>query len=77
MDAHHERMMARMDSQLQKIGATLDDFEEGLNKMDTTDLEANRESRRRQRSSRTPLKKRQRWKLSKHCRTHMGTDIEP
>jgi hypothetical protein len=39
LDGHHERMMARMDSQLEE--ATVDVFEEMLNKMDTTDLQAN------------------------------------
>jgi hypothetical protein len=43
LDAFHERMMARMGSQLEKMEAAVDVFEEGLNKMDTTDLEANRE----------------------------------
>jgi hypothetical protein len=42
-DAHHERMMDRIDSQLEKMEATVDVFEEGLNKGDTKDLEANRE----------------------------------
>jgi hypothetical protein len=35
--------MARMDSQLEKMEDTMDVFKEKLNKMDTTDLEANRE----------------------------------
>jgi hypothetical protein len=39
-DAHHERM-TRMDSQLQKIKAMVDVFEERLNKMNTMNLEAN------------------------------------
>jgi hypothetical protein len=36
-------MMARIDSQLEKMEAAVDVFEEGLKKLDTTDLEANRE----------------------------------
>jgi hypothetical protein len=43
LDAHHKRMMARVDSQLEKMEATVDVFEERLNRMDTTDLEANQE----------------------------------
>jgi hypothetical protein len=43
LDVHHERMMARMDFQLEKMEATVDVFEEKLNKMDISDLEANRE----------------------------------
>jgi hypothetical protein len=35
--------MARMNSQLEKMEAAVDVFEERLNKMATTDLEANRE----------------------------------
>jgi hypothetical protein len=42
--AYHERMMARMDSQLEKIEAVVDVFEERLNGMDTADVEANRET---------------------------------
>jgi cytochrome c553 len=41
LDAHYERMMARMGSQLEKIEATVDIFQGRLNKMDTMDLEAN------------------------------------
>jgi hypothetical protein len=41
LDACHERMMARMDSQLDKIEAMVDVFEERLTKMDTMNLEAN------------------------------------
>jgi hypothetical protein len=40
-DGHHERAVARMDSQLEKKEDAVDVFEEGLDKMDTTDLEAN------------------------------------
>jgi hypothetical protein len=36
--------MARMDSLLEKMETTVDVFEESLNIMDTTDLEANRET---------------------------------
>lgn len=43
LHAHHERMMGRMDSHLDKIEATVDVFKESLNKMDTMDLEANQE----------------------------------
>jgi hypothetical protein len=43
IDAHHERMMSRMDSQLEKIEAPMDVFEERLKKMDTADFEAIRE----------------------------------
>jgi hypothetical protein len=35
-------MTARMDSQLEKMEAMVDVFEERLKKMDTTDFEANR-----------------------------------
>jgi hypothetical protein len=41
LDAHHERMMARMVSQPKKMEAVVDVFKEKLKKMDTTDLEAN------------------------------------
>jgi hypothetical protein len=41
LDAHHERMIARMDSQLEKMEAAVDVSEERLNKMDTTLLEVN------------------------------------
>jgi phage-related minor tail protein len=41
--AHHKRMMARMDSQIEKMEDAVNVFKERLNKMDTTDLEANRE----------------------------------
>jgi hypothetical protein len=34
-------MMARMDSQPEKMEAVIDVFEEGLDKMDTTELEDN------------------------------------
>jgi hypothetical protein len=40
-DAPHERIMATMDSQLEKMEAVVDVFEERLNKIDTMDLEAN------------------------------------
>jgi hypothetical protein len=40
LDAHHKWIIARMDSQLVKMEATVDVFEERFNKMDTTDLEA-------------------------------------
>jgi hypothetical protein len=43
LDAHHERMMGWMDSQLEKMEGAVDVFEERFNKMNTTDLEANRE----------------------------------
>jgi hypothetical protein len=43
LDAHHESMMAKSDSQLEKKEAAMDVSEERLNKMDTMDLEANRE----------------------------------
>lgn len=42
--AHHDRMKSRMDSQVEKMGATVDVFEEKLNEMDTMDLEGNREN---------------------------------
>jgi hypothetical protein len=42
LDAHHERMTARIDSQIEKMEAAVNVFEERLNKMDATDLEANR-----------------------------------
>jgi hypothetical protein len=42
LDAHHERMV-RKDSQLEKIEAAVEVFEERLNKTDTVDFEANRE----------------------------------
>jgi hypothetical protein len=41
LGAHYERMMARMESQLEQMEAALDVFKERLNKMDTTNLEAN------------------------------------
>jgi hypothetical protein len=40
---HRERMMARMDFQLEKKEAMVNVFEERSNKMDVTDLEASRE----------------------------------
>jgi hypothetical protein len=40
-DALRERMMASMDSQVGKMEAMVDIFEERMNKMDTVDLEAN------------------------------------
>jgi hypothetical protein len=40
LDAYHERVMARMYSQLEKMKAAENVFEERLNKMDTTDFEA-------------------------------------
>jgi hypothetical protein len=43
LDAHHERMMTRMDSEPEKIEATVDVFEGRLNKMDTILLEASRD----------------------------------
>jgi hypothetical protein len=41
--AHHERMMARMDTQIEKMEAVVDVFEERLHKMDTKDLEGKQE----------------------------------
>jgi hypothetical protein len=41
LDAHHERMMARMDSQTEKIEDAVDVFKDRLNKMDTADFEVN------------------------------------
>jgi hypothetical protein len=46
LDVHHEKMMVRMNSQLEKMDAAVDVFEERLNRMDTTELEVNRESRK-------------------------------
>jgi hypothetical protein len=36
--AHHESMMAKMESQLEEMKTAVDVAEERLNKMDTTDL---------------------------------------
>lgn len=41
LDGHCGKMMASMDSQLEKKEAAVDVFEERLDKMDTKDLEAN------------------------------------
>jgi hypothetical protein len=38
LDACHERMIVRMDSQLDKMEAAVDVFDERLNQMDTMDL---------------------------------------
>jgi hypothetical protein len=38
LDAHHERMMARMDSQLETTEVAVYIVEERMNKLDTTDL---------------------------------------
>jgi hypothetical protein len=43
LNAHHERMMVRMDLQLEKIEAAPDKFEEILKKMDITNLDASQE----------------------------------
>jgi predicted glycosyltransferase len=43
LNAHYERIMTRTDSQLETMEAARDISEEMLNKMDSTDLEANRE----------------------------------
>jgi hypothetical protein len=45
-DAHHKWMRARIDSQREKMEATVDVFNERLNKMDTMDLDANQEIQR-------------------------------
>jgi hypothetical protein len=42
LNAHHKRVMARMDSQLEKMEAVEDVFDKRFNKMDITLLEANR-----------------------------------
>jgi hypothetical protein len=41
IEAHHKKMMAIMDSQLEEMEAAVDVFKERLNKMETTDLETN------------------------------------
>jgi hypothetical protein len=41
LDAHHKKMMARMDSQLEKMDTTI--LEANREKMEATDLEANPE----------------------------------
>jgi hypothetical protein len=41
LDAHHKRMMARMDFKLEEMEDVVDIFEDRLNKMDTKGFEAN------------------------------------
>jgi hypothetical protein len=60
VDAHHERMMARMDSQLEKMEACLE-------KTKATGLEADSEKIKGPRwSMRRSLRKRPQWKRLEH-----------
>jgi hypothetical protein len=74
-DAHHEKMMDWMDSQLEKMETTVDVFEERLNKMNTTDLEANREKLGAVGEQQNVPKRPGRWRLSEHWWTDMGNGI--
>jgi hypothetical protein len=55
--------------------ASVNVFEERLNKMDVTDLEANREGMKSMWSIRKFLMKRPQWGLSGHWRTDMGAGV--
>jgi valyl-tRNA synthetase len=73
LNAHYKRMIVRIHSQLEAMEAALDISEERLNKMDTTDLEANREKLEALAEQQDVPKAEAAVKISEHCRTDMAT----
>jgi hypothetical protein len=74
MDIHQARTEAnpeKMKASLEEMKATVDVFEERLDKMDTTDLEANQEKLNAV-VKHQEVPKRPPWELSEHWRVNMG-----
>jgi hypothetical protein len=60
---------------LEEMEASVNVFEERLNKMNMTDLEANPEGMKSVRSISKSLKNSPQWRLSRRWRTDMGTGV--